>query len=192
MYVCNESYWIPRTVIPYFIKRLFYSHHEYKSVQVYTIYMHMYACVYMYIYVYVCMYASNESYWIPRTVIPYFIIYMYIYYIRLFYIHHEYKSIKLYIIKIHMVAYVLKSPKLSMNFHDNSKDKNRNIDFSFVSAYSASLMICMFIYICIRMHAMNHVRSHGRLYRIVAGVHTIRVCRDGCKRTDPTTEADSA
>ena len=37
-----------------------------------------------------------------------------------------------------MVIFVLKSPQFSMNFHDNSKNKNLKIDFSFVSAHYAS------------------------------------------------------
>ena len=36
--------------------------------------------------------------------------------------------------------FILKSPKFSMNFHDNSKDKNQKIDFSFNSAYFASFI----------------------------------------------------
>ena len=42
-----------------------------------------------------------------------------------------------------MVIFVLKSPQFSMNFHDNSKNKNwknRKKDFSFISAHFASFM----------------------------------------------------
>ena len=39
-----------------------------------------------------------------------------------------------------MVIFVLKSHQLLMNFYDNSKNENRKIDFSFVSAHSASFM----------------------------------------------------
>ena len=38
------------------------------------------------------------------------------------------------------VIFVLKSPKFSMNFHDNSKNKNREMDFSIDSAHCASLI----------------------------------------------------
>ena len=36
------------------------------------------------------------------------------------------------------IIFVLKSPQFSLNFHDNSKNKNRKIDFSFVSAHRAT------------------------------------------------------
>ena len=39
-----------------------------------------------------------------------------------------------------MVIFELKSPKFSINFHDNSKNKIRKIDFSFVLAQSTSFM----------------------------------------------------
>ena len=39
-----------------------------------------------------------------------------------------------------MVIFVLKSPHFSMNFHENSKNKNRKINFSFDSAHRASFM----------------------------------------------------
>ena len=40
-----------------------------------------------------------------------------------------------------MVIFVLKSPQFSMNFHDNSKNKNRKIDFSLDSAHYVSFII---------------------------------------------------
>merc|ERR1719154_279999 len=43
-------------------------------------------------------------------------------------------------IKRVMVIFVLKCPPFSMNFHDNSKNKNRKIYFLFASAYCASFM----------------------------------------------------
>ena len=39
-----------------------------------------------------------------------------------------------------MVIFVLKCPQFSMNFHDNTKNKNWKIDFSFDSALYASFM----------------------------------------------------
>ena len=39
-----------------------------------------------------------------------------------------------------MVIFLLKSPKYSMNFHDNSKDKNKKIDFSFDLPHCTSFM----------------------------------------------------
>ena len=39
-----------------------------------------------------------------------------------------------------LVIIVLKSPQISMNFLDNSKNKNRNVNFSFDSAHCASFM----------------------------------------------------
>ena len=39
-----------------------------------------------------------------------------------------------------MVIFVLKAPQFSMNFHDNPKNKNQKIDFSFDSAHCTSFI----------------------------------------------------
>ena len=49
---------------------------------------------------------------------------------------HEVKF-QIFIFRV-MVIFVLNTPQFLMNFHDNSKNRNRKIDFSFISAHCAS------------------------------------------------------
>ena len=61
-----------------------------------------------------------------------------------------------------MVIFVFKTPQFLMNFHDNSKNENRKIDFSFDKNKQKKLTFCLVGILSVDILFVD-IMSHNRL-----------------------------